>query len=173
MKYIGNYNNLITLDLMNRLETRNGDTVPVWQPERWTGRKEWEDAREILRPGYAHLNLSFQQFNISSEDMKDFIFDFKIPNDDRKISWWFIKLLPGQMQPMHFDPHLIEIVNPKRYTVFLQDWKPGHIFTWSNKMICDYKAGDLFEWNDPMCYHGCVNIGYENRYTLQITTHGT
>ena len=94
-----------------------------------------------------------------------------IPDDNRKTLWWFVKLLPGQMQAMHFDPHLIEIQNPRRYTVFLQDFQPGHIFVWDDKMISNYKAGDLYEWSDPMCYHGCVNIGYETRYTLQLTTY--
>jgi len=93
-----------------------------------------------------------------------------IQGDDRYQSWWIIKLLPGQMQTMHFDPHLLTCTNPIRYTMFLQDWQPGHIFTWDDKMLSNYKAGDLYRWKDPMCYHGVVNIGYEPRYTLQITT---
>ena len=85
--------------------------------------------------------------------------------------WWIIKLLPGQMQPMHFDPHLISTKNPARYTMFLEDWKPGHIFVWEDQYLSNYKAGDLYRWKDPMCYHGVVNIGHETRYTLQITTY--
>ena len=171
MKLIDNYNSWITNELMTHLEECSGDTVPVWQPDRWKGHPMLDEARERARFGYSNNKHNFQQFNSGSKDMQDFQFQLpEIPNDDRKKLWWFIKLLPGQMQTMHFDPHLIECANPKRYTMFLQDWQPGHIFTWGDKMLSNYKAGDLYEWTDPMCYHGVVNIGYETRYTLQITT---
>lgn len=171
MTHIGNYKSWITDSLMNRLITGTGDTVPVWQPDRWKGHPMLDEARERARNGYSSRTHDFQQFNIKSKDMEDYIFDFKMPGDNRQLHWWFVKLLPGQMQAMHFDPHLLECRNPLRYTMFLEDWKPGHIFTWNDQMISNYKAGDLYRWKDPMCYHGVVNIGYENRYTLQITTY--
>jgi hypothetical protein len=172
MKYIGNFPNFVSKEILSHLESSTGDTVPVWQPDRWKGHPMLDDARETARPGYSHKTHDFQQFNEKSKDMAGIDFQLgPIPGDDRKTLWWFVKLLPGQMQAMHFDPHLIEIPNPRRYTVFLQDFQPGHIFVWDDKMISNYKAGDMYEWLDPMCYHGCVNIGYETRYTLQITTH--
>jgi len=172
MIFLKNYADWPSPALMNHVETHDGDLVPVWQPDRWKGHPMLDEARERARPGYAHRTHDFHQFNPSSKDMQDFKFELpKIEGDDRSALWWIVKLYPGQMQAMHFDPHLIETPNPKRYTMFLQDWRPGHIFTWGNKMLADYKAGDLYEWIDPMCYHGVVNIGYETRYTLQITTH--
>jgi hypothetical protein len=53
--------------------------------------------------------------------------------------------------------------------MFLQDWEPGHIFVYDDKIAANYKAGDMFEWSDPMTIHGPANIGYNTRYTLQIT----
>jgi hypothetical protein len=53
--------------------------------------------------------------------------------------------------------------------MFLQDWEPGHIFVYDDKIATNYKAGDMFEWSDPMTVHGPANIGYHTRYTLQIT----
>lgn len=174
MQYIGNFKSWVTNELMNHLETCTGDTTPVWQPERWQGNHLLDHAREECRPAYAHLGYMFQQFNNSSPDMKDFKITLpELPNDDRKGFWWFIKLLPGQMQPMHFDPHLLDTTNPSRYTMFLQDYHPGHVFVYDDKMISNYKAGDLFKWNDPMVVHGVVNISYKTRYTLQITTYDT
>ncbi len=70
---------------------------------------------------------------------------------------------------MHIDPQLTEVSNPVRYTMFLQDWEPGHIFVYDDKIAVNYKAGDMFEWSDPMIVHGPANIGYNTRYTLQIT----
>ena len=171
MIFLKNYADWITPELMNHIETHDGDLVPVWQPDRWKGNPMLDEARERARPGYAHRNHDFHQFNPASKDMQSFKFELPDIADNRQTLWWIVKLYPGQMQAMHFDPHLIEIPNPKRYTMFLQDWQPGHIFTWGDKMLSNYKAGDLYQWSDPMCYHGVVNIGYETRYTLQITTH--
>jgi hypothetical protein len=72
---------------------------------------------------------------------------------------------------MHIDPHLTEVTGFVRYTMFLQDWEPGHIFAYDDKMLSNYKAGDLYEWSDPECIHGPANIGYNTRLTLQITLH--
>jgi hypothetical protein len=172
MELIKNYSDWLTPGLLKHLETCTGDTVPVWQPDRWKGHPMLDDAREKARFGYSDGKHTFQQFNVNSTDMQNYPFELPvIEGDNRHMSWWFVKLLPGQMQAMHFDPHLLSCRNPIRYTMFLQDWQPGHIFTYDNKMIADYKAGDMFRWDDPMCYHGVVNIGYETRYTFQITTH--
>jgi hypothetical protein len=172
MELIKNYASWITPEFLEFIHTHNGDTVPVWQPDKWKGHPMLDEAREKTRTGYAHRNHDFQQFNPSTKDMKYYNLQLPtIPKDDRSQLWWIIKLFPGQMQPMHFDPHLLGCVNPKRYTMFLQDWQPGHVFTWNDQYISNYKAGDLFQWYDPMMYHGVVNIGHEIRYTLQITTH--
>lgn len=172
MELIKNYADWITPEFMEFIRNNDGDTVPVWQPDKWSGHPMLEEARERVRPGYAHRNHDFQQFNPSSKDMEKFNLTLpKIEGDDRTgLSWWIIKLLPGQMQSMHFDPHLVSIKNPNRYTMFLDDWKPGHVFVWEDQYLSNYKAGDLYKWTDPMCYHGVVNIGYDTRYTLQITT---
>lgn len=176
MEFIANYKDWVTDELMSHLINHTGDTVNVWQPHRWQGHPVLDDARERAREGYSSGLHTFQQFNPRSEDMSSYKIDLpKIPGEDdsRIFLWWFIKLLPGQMQAMHIDPHLLELEkkNPRRYSLFLEDFKPGHIFVWDTFIKSDYKAGDLYMWNDPMCYHGCVNIAFEPRYTLQITTH--
>jgi len=178
MIYIGNYKEWIdNTGIIKHLDLHDGDTRPVYQPDRWKGDPALDAAFAIQRPAYQHTNHVFQQFNINSADMKDFPIEMPTLPDyeaGRNRSWWFIKLLPGQFQPMHFDPHLVEVKNPVRYSFFLQDWIPGHIYTWADgKTIANYKAGDMYRWSDAMCYHGCANIGFENRYTFQITTHGS
>jgi hypothetical protein len=170
MLLIKNYSDWITPELMEHLKTHDGDTMPVWQPEKWQGTAELDQARELTRPGYAHRDDRFQQFNKSTPGMIDFDLPV-ILGDHRPMLWWIIKLYPGQMQPIHFDPHMLEAKNPRRYTMFLQDWKIGHVFVWNDQYISNYQAGDLFLWPDPMMPHGVVNIGHETRYTLQITTY--
>ena len=169
MEFVKNYADWITPELIQYITINDGDTVPVWQPERWKGHPILDEARDRARSGYEHRNHNFQQFNSKTPGMIKFDLPI-IDGDIRQQLWWIIKLYPGQMQAMHIDPHLIDVKNPKRYTMFLQDWQPGHIFTWGDKMLSNYKAGDMYKWSDPMCYHGVVNIGYNTRYTLQITT---
>lgn len=170
MNYIGNYKSWITSELMNHLYTHDGDITPVWQPDKWSGHPLLEEFREKARPVYSQNTPLFQQFNRQSKDMQGF--DVVLPNLPKKrdkIDWWFVKLLPGQMQAMHIDPHLVEVENPVRYTMFLEDYHPGHVFIWDDQISANYKAGDVFEWSDPMIVHGCVNISYKTRYTLQVT----
>jgi hypothetical protein len=100
----------------------------------------------------------------------DFVYP-ELPETRKHAPWWFVKLYPGEFQAMHIDPHLTEVSNFVRYTMFLQDWEPGHIFAYDDKMLSNYKAGDLYEWSDPECIHGPANIGYNTRLTLQITLH--
>lgn len=171
MRYIGNYNFWITDDLMNHLETHDGDTRYVYQPERWkTGNPILEEFNERCKKAYSKNPPCFQQFNSNSKDMESFQITLPdLPEKRSNCHWWFVKLLPGQFQAMHVDPHLLEVKNPIRYTLFLQDFIPGHIFVWDDKIITNYKKGDMYEWSDPMIVHGPANISFENRYTLQIT----
>jgi len=171
MELLGNYSGWIQPALLEHIKSHNGDLIPVWQPDRWQGHPMLEESRERARWGYSDNKHNFYQFNPQSKDMQGWNIELpNLPDDDRKQLWWIVKLLPGQMQSMHFDPHLLDVKNPQRYTLFLEDWKPGHIYIWEDQYIANYKAGDLYKWKDPMCYHGCTNIGYDTRYTLQITT---
>ena len=173
MHYIGNYKSWIDdNNIINMLESKQGDCTPVWQPDRWTGNETLEHFRELARPGYSCNKFFFHQLNPSSEEMKDYKFVYPdLPKQRNNKFWWFVKLYPGEFQAMHVDPHLTEVENFVRYTMFLQDWEPGHIFVYDDKILNNYKAGDLYEWNDPETIHGPSNIGYTPRLTLQITLH--
>ena len=172
MNYIGNYKEFITPELLKHLETHEGDYTPVWQPERWQGHTLLDEFREKARPVYSNNTPMFHQFNAKSKDMQGFNIALPdLPEQRKYCAWWFVKLLPGEMQAMHIDPHLLDVKNPVRYTMYLQDYIPGHIFVWDDKISSNYVAGDVYEWSDPMIVHGCVNISYQTRYTLQITYH--
>jgi len=172
MKYVGNYKDWITPELMNHLKNNTGDVTPVWQPDRWQGNPILDEYREKARPAYSHNTSTFHQFNQSSKDMQDFPITLpELPITGNNCHWWFIKLLSGELQAMHIDPHLLDVTNPVRYSMFLEDYQIGHIFVYDDKLLTDYKAGDVYEWSDPMCVHGCMNIGFETRYTMQITYH--
>jgi hypothetical protein len=171
MQYIGNYASWIKEhDIIEQLMSRKGDSTPVWQPTRWSGSPTLEKFKELATPGYSNNKFFFHQMNPKSAEMGDFKFALPVlPKTRSKLNWWFVMLYPGEFQAMHIDPQLVEVKNPVRYTMFLQDWEPGHIFVYEDKIAVNYKAGDMFEWSDPMTVHGPANIGYNTRYTLQIT----
>jgi hypothetical protein len=172
MKFVGNYKNWITPELMNHLKSHEGDHTPVWQPERWQGHPVLDEYREKARWCYSKNTPMFHQFNARSIDMQEFkVVLPELPESRAQLQWWFVKLYPGEMQAMHVDPHLLSVSNPVRYTMFLEDFVPGHIFVYDDKLMSNYKAGDMYEWSDPMIVHGVSNISYTTRYTLQITLH--
>lgn len=171
MNYVGNHSNwIIENSIVEMLKNKKGDCTPVWQPDRWSGNATLEHFKELARPGYSNNKFFFHQLNRKSVDMKGYTFPYlDLPEKRNNMAWWFVILYPGEFQAMHIDPHLTEIKNFVRYTMFLQDWEPGHIFVYDDKILTNYKAGDLYEWSDPMTIHGPANIGYNARYTLQIT----
>jgi hypothetical protein len=171
MKFIGNYKSWMdSQKIMEHLEACKGEPTPVWQPDKWSGHPLLEKFKELVRPGYSDKNYVFHMMGPESPEMKGFNFTLPdLPAARTQINWWFVKLYPGEFQAMHIDPHLTEVKNFIRYTIFLQDWEPGHIFVWDDKYISNYKAGDMYEWNDPMTVHGPANIGFHTRYTFQIT----
>jgi len=171
MNYIGNFSNWIKEQkIMEHLTTCQGERAPIWQPEKWTGHPELEKYKELARPGYSDNRFFFHQFGPGSPEMQNFHFELpELPETRAHTNWWFVKLYPGEFQSMHVDPHTLDVKNLVRYTIFLQDWEPGHIFVWDDQYIANYKAGDMFEWSDPMSVHGPANIGYNTRYTCQIT----
>jgi hypothetical protein len=173
MNYIGNYHNwIVENNIINLLGSKQGECTPVWQPTRWSGNETLEKFRELARPGYSNNKFFFHQLNAGSSEMKNYNFVYpELPETRKNKFWWFVKLYPGEFQAMHVDPHLTELKDFVRYTMFLQDWEPGHIFVYDDKMLSNYKAGDLYEWSDPECVHGPANIGYNPRLTLQITLH--
>lgn len=172
MQYITNYKEWITNDLLRHLEKNTGDCVPVWQPDRWSGHPILENFKNKASKFFKDKTPVFHQFNSNTECMKDFPITLpQLPKTRKNLHWWFVKLLPGEMQTMHLDPHLLDAKNPVRYSIFLQDFIPGHIFTYDHFLATNYKKGDMYEWSDPMIVHGVVNISYIPRYTLQITLH--
>lgn len=87
---------------------------------------------------------------------------------------------PGNFIPPHKDKFIrlkefakqkglstVDIV-PQRINIFLQDHKLGHFFEMQNNVLLNYSKGD-FTIIPQNTIHSVVNIGNENRYTLQVT----
>lgn len=90
------------------------------------------------------------------------------------------KLLPGNFIPPHTDEMFklkqslldknIDINNVEliRVTMFLTDHKLGHWINIDNQSLDNYNKGD-YSFIRPGVLHTVANLGYQDRYTLQVT----
>jgi hypothetical protein len=53
MIFLDNYREFVTDEIMDAMENRTGDVVPVWQPDKWKDHPMLDEAREKTRSGYA------------------------------------------------------------------------------------------------------------------------
>ena len=174
MKYLGNFIDQIPAGLIDAVLNNAGDITPVYQPEKWSGKPEWDAARIALEDaGYPKLDYHFHQYTQSTECLRPFLnqidFKFNLPNLPSVHHWWIVKYQGGDMQPMHFDPHIIDTQDCQRYTMMLTDFEDGHIFVYDDVLLNNYRAGDLFLWPNAMCLHGAANIGMNPRISLQMS----
>lgn len=141
----------------------------------------------------AHSNASsgFKILNVESEkrynpesliahinrDIPEIIRDFVIKNIELDhISLSVQKMLPGMILPYHSDKYGfylsqhpgVTVNQVKRIIIFLEDWKAGHISEVDGQSHTNWKQGDWICWNGSTP-HLAANLGFEDRYTLQIT----
>lgn len=91
----------------------------------------------------------------------------------------YYRMTSGTVMPCHQDKYVTYVArfglhgleqNIRRAIIFLEDWKIGHYFDIAGEPILKWKAGDVVEWNYDT-WHTAANIGFHDRYTLQITGH--
>jgi hypothetical protein len=128
-----------------------------------------EEYNMYTNAGYDVFGTHFrllEKFDVSFDILKDpppFL-DYK----DKHITWWFSKMNPGDIMPMHVDRAKPEIEIHK-YWMPWTPYEPGHVFVIENEEITNYKVGDVFEFDYAGSWHGAFNIGSTPRCILQIT----
>lgn len=123
-----------------------------------------------------YANAGYDVFGTYFTLLEKFDVSFDILDDpppfldtkDKHITWWFSKMSPGQVMPMHVDRAKPEIEIHK-YWMPWTDYEPGHIFSIGQTVLTNYKAGDVYEFNYAGEWHGACNIGHSSRTILQIT----
>jgi len=86
------------------------------------------------------------------------------------------RLKPGNYLPIHQDKYgfyskkhnVKNLNNIRRCVVFLEDSVPGHMLVIKNDCFLMWKSGDVKSWQGEDS-HSAINLGMQNRYTLQIT----
>lgn len=89
----------------------------------------------------------------------------------------YYRMTPGTVIPEHQDLYknyiqrfdLIGQENTiRRAVIFLENWQPGHYLDCLGRAFVHWQAGDVVEWTYDTP-HSAANIGFTDRYTLQIT----
>jgi len=165
MKFIGNYKEWIQDQWIDEILSSRGTGRPGEgkTPDSKEEEIEYQKARDA---GYNDKSIYFWMF-----DKNNVTFKINPPFIISKYHWWITKMLPGNFMPMHIDPHTLYEKNSQRYWIPFQDWEPGHIFLYKDKVITDYKAGDVYIYDEAEALHGAANIGYTPRIVLQLSTH--
>lgn len=162
MKFIKNYKSWIQDSWIDELLEKDGQARPRdWPPAFKV------EAEEYLKAGDAGYNLESVYWWVY--ESTDVSFDIIPPwIKHNNYHWWITKLTPGQLMPVHTDPHTHE--RPcNRYWIPLQDYQPGHIFLINDCMVACYNKGDVYEYTDSRAEHGAANIGHTTRLVLQVT----
>ena len=162
MQYIGNYADWIKPDWIDFLLSSPG------YPRPGGGRNP--DSEEFKRATAVGYDLTKTYWYIFEPEHLPFDVPPPFPVDGGFL-FWFIKMLPGNMMPMHKDPHAVREKNSKRFWMPLQDYKPGHVFIYEEKLATGYKKGDLFQYDDSHAVHGACNIGWEPRLICNFSTY--
>lgn len=161
MKFIGNYADVIKPEWVEFLLTNKGQLLP---DDRECLRPDWHPQNTIMYEKWGETNRAYW-YKFETQDMP-FTIPWPVELGD-KFDWWVVKQLPGQCVPMHYDPN--DETHTVRYVMMLQDYIPGHMLLWNDRLIKDYKVGDLFKIEDVNSWHGSSNISNEPRIIAHLT----
>jgi hypothetical protein len=157
MKYIGNFKELIDERTVNHIMNNPGEKRPKQNPET----HQTEIYQKLFNAGYTLDRMSWEFYHT-----EDFNWDIIVPFKGN-VRWWFSKLNPGDLFPLHIDTYP-EDKPVKRYWMAYTDYTPGHVFTYGNNLLSNYVAGDVYEFDDTKIYHGACNLSFTPKISLQL-----
>lgn len=91
-------------------------------------------------------------------------------------SWSFYRMGPGTVLPNHGDTYarfreihgITDVQRVYRAVVFLEHWASGHYAEYDGQPRVQWTQGDWVAWQGDTV-HAAANMGFTDRYTLQIT----
>lgn len=113
----------------------------------------------------------FLKFN--TDDKLTCKFNDQYPNDQLM---WHIDNLPGNPRPERVidNPEFqYQNDNKIRFLITLEDWEPGQIFQFGNRVYTQWKAGTIFTWEWSTLPHLTWNGSWLKRPCLQLTGNAT
>ena len=154
-------------------------TIELARPKTW--RTRGKEGNERPDEEYDQEDYDLEQFGYGKDHVVSDL-TWEVPSTFDKIAVWFgmdnckMRLhvqRPGQVWNLHLDK--LEKWNPEdpskvmRIMIALNDWEPGHFFSYGNYMHSGWHAGDVttFDWRNLP--HATANAGHGPRITLQMT----
>ena len=154
-------------------------TIELARPKTW--RTRGKEGNERPDEEYDQEDYDLEQFGYGKDHVVSDL-TWEVPHTFDKIAVWFgmdnckMRLhvqRPGQVWNLHLDK--LEKWNPEdpskvmRIMIALNDWEPGHFFSYGNYMHSGWHAGDVttFDWRNLP--HATANAGHGPRITLQMT----
>lgn len=162
MKFIGNFKSWIDQAIIDRILNIEGDRRPE---------KNIESYKNSLAEVWSNAGFNLDKIGWTLYYQEHFDFKIEIMSEITNVeSWWFCKLNPGDIFPLHQDLYK-NTFSVKRYWMACQDHLPGHVFLYNDSVLNDYRAGDLFLFENEKEWHGACNIGFTPKISLQIVCH--
>jgi hypothetical protein len=162
MEYIGNFLHWIDDSVIEHILTHPGDRRPKVESSSYESEieRKWKDAgidtNKIGWEFYSNEHLGLDHLPLP------------IDSNGKKYKWWFSKLMPGDLFPLHVDVYPENRKNIERYWLACEDHKPGHIFISDSFSLKEYKKGDMFKFLNPDDWHGAANIGFYPKVSYQL-----
>ena len=149
------------------------DIVP--NPDNWN----------IDTPGYNEILNSWKQANYNFNAIKwtnyypethfskDVELELSNQLDINPLRSWISCINPGYTAPWHWDvddneeEYLLhgDIV---RYSIFIQDGKPGQVFMLEDHAYYNQKCGTTVKWKDYKAWHAGANAGLTPKYMYHL-----
>lgn len=110
---------------------------------------------------------SFLQFNTAEKLTQKF--NDQYPNDQLM---WHIDNLPGNPRKERVidNPEFqYQYPNKIRILIMLEDWQPGQLLQFGNRMYTQWKAGTAITWEWSTLPHATWNGSWKKRPALQLT----
>ena len=165
------------------LEYETFQLNPTWDSDSYEEldykRVEYGDKHQLAKweaTGFTHKNYTGMMFSDQGR-IPAWAKDIGTLLEWQDCGYTFYKMMPGDILPPHADhfakyKQLFNIEKSDdvlRCLVFLEDKKRGHLFE-IDQYSMNWHRGGAIMWRGRVP-HSAGNIGYEPRYTLQITGH--
>lgn len=136
-------------------------------------------------PGYLEIYSQWERgnFNMSAVKWTNYYpgkhFDQAIENTVAKelkitpLRSWISRIDPGYCAPWHWDvddneQEYLSKGPIHRYSIFIEDPKPGHIFIINDASYVNQPYGTIIKWNTHRDWHAGSNVGIEPKYMYHI-----
>jgi len=162
-----NWNNIIA-NLSNGI-----DILP--DPKNWNlNTKGYQEILDLwIKAEYNFASIKWTNYYPDTHYSKDVETYYANELNVKPLRSWISSIAPGYTAPWHWDVDdneddyaaQGELV---RYSIFIQDGKPGQVFMIENQSYYSQPAGTIVKWNNYKSWHAGANAGLTPKYMFHL-----